>query len=69
MNNILILIIIIFNVTKKKKEILEPLRSVLHQNKKIMGYLEKKINLGMTVKKTSKVTSKYNLKIINKKIK
>jgi len=34
-----------------------------------MGYLEKKINLGMTVKKTSKVTSKYNLKIINKKIK
>ncbi|ORX50010.1 hypothetical protein BCR36DRAFT_327458 [Piromyces finnis] len=39
-----------------EKVILEPLRSVLHQNKKIMSYLEKKINLGMTVKKTSKVT-------------
>ncbi|ORX77009.1 hypothetical protein BCR32DRAFT_295891 [Anaeromyces robustus] len=39
-----------------EKEILEPLRSVLHQNKKIMGYLEKKINLGMTVKKNTKVT-------------
>jgi len=39
-----------------EKELLEPLRSVLHQNKKIMRYLEKKINLGMSVKKTSKVT-------------
>ncbi|KAG4103622.1 hypothetical protein H8356DRAFT_928274 [Neocallimastix lanati (nom. inval.)] len=39
-----------------EKEILQPLRSVLHQNKKIMQYLEKKINLGMTVKKNTKVT-------------
>jgi len=39
-----------------EKEILQPLRSVLHQNKKIMQYLEKKINLGMTVKRNTKVT-------------
>ncbi|KAL6621513.1 hypothetical protein LY90DRAFT_672457 [Neocallimastix californiae] len=39
-----------------ENEILKPLRSVLHQNKKIMEYLEKKNNFGKTVKKTTKVT-------------